>query len=419
MEPVVHTEPHKQVETRRIEVSVKTLLLLPCIVAGCFVIVKLLPIVLVVVMALLLVGTLNPAVRWLEQHHWKRNTAVMVVFGAMAIAVIGLCVLTVAPFVSQVESLVEHEPELRGKLADALAKSSFTAGYADKLRHFQWGDLAQSSALSVLTASTHVFGAIAYGVSAVFLALYIMLDRHRLLGGLFALTPRAYHLRLGRVLLNLETIVGGYIRGQALTCALVAIFTLIVLTVCSVPNPLALAMLAGVVDLLPYIGAALAVGPAALTAATQGIPTMLIVAGLLLAYQEFESRIIVPRVYGRVLRLPSSIVLVALLAGGVLMGILGALLALPAAAALRMLLLSFRSALPGECVDDERWRERDEREEREYFEASREAPAEQAARLALQIAFERLRQEGELALEVPMTFGIARAGKHAMARAPH
>jgi predicted PurR-regulated permease PerM len=358
-------------------------------------------------------------VRWLEQHHWKRNRAVTVVFVAVAIAVIGLCVLTVAPFVSQVQSLVQHEPELRDKLADALAKSRVTAGYADKLRHFQWGELAQNSALSVLTASTHVFGAIAYAVSAVFLALYIMLDRDRLLGGLFALTPRAYHLRLGRVLLNLETIVGGYIRGQALTCALVAVFTLVVLTVCSVPNPLALAMLAGVVDLLPYIGAALAVGPAALTAATQGIPTTLIVAGLLLAYQEFESRIIVPRVYGRVLRLPSSIVLVALLAGGVLMGILGALLALPAAAALRMLLLSFRSALPGECVDDERWRERDEREEREYFEASREAPAEQAARLALDISFERLRQEGELALEVPMTFGIARAGKHAMARSPH
>lgn len=419
MEQVPLSDPDHRLETRRIEVSAKTLLLLPCIAAGCFVLVKLLPIVLVIIMALLFVGTLNPAVRWLEQHHWKRNRAVMAVFVAVAIATIGLCVLTVAPFVSQVQSLIQHEPELRGKLADALAKSSVTSGYADKVRQFQWGELAQSSALSVLTASTHVFGALAYAVSAVFLALYIMLDRDRLVGGLFALTPRAYHLRLGRVLLNLETIVGGYIRGQALTCALVAVFTLIVLTACSVPNPLALAMLAGVVDLLPYIGAALAVGPAALTAATKGVPTMLIVSGLLLAYQEFESRIIVPRVYGRVLRLPSSIVLVSLLAGGVLMGILGALLALPAAAALRMLLLSFRSALPGECVDDEHWRERDEREEREYFEASRDAPAEQAAKLALQISFARLRQEGELALEVPMTFGIPRAGKHAMARTPH
>jgi predicted PurR-regulated permease PerM len=419
MEPADPLERDEHVETRRVEVSVKTLLLVPCIAAGCFVLWKLLPVVLVVIMALLLVGTLNPAVRWLEQRGWKRGVAVMVVFGTVAITLIGLCVLTIAPFVSQVKSLVEHEPELRDKLADTLAKTSFTSGFADKLRHFEWGQLAETSALSVLTASTHVFEAIAYAVSAVFLALYIMLDRDRLLGGLFALTPRAYHLRLGRVLLNLETIVGGYIRGQALTCALVAIFTLIVLTACSVPNPLALAMLAGVVDLLPYIGAALAVGPAALTAATKGIPTMLIVAGLLLAYQEFESRVIVPRVYGRVLRLPSSVVLFALLAGGVLMGILGALLALPAAAALRMLLLSFRSALPGECVDDERWRERDEREEHEYFEASRDAPAEQAAMLALKISFERLRQEGELALEMPMTFGIARAGKHAMARSPH
>src|ERR1700759_3896861 len=110
-----------------------------------------------------------------------------------------------------------------------------------------------------------------------------MIERDRLVGGLFALPQRAFHLRLSRVLLNLETMVGGYIRGQALPCALVAVFTLIVLTACGVPNPLALAMFAGVVYLLPYVGAALAVGPAAVFAATKGIPTMLIVSALLLA----------------------------------------------------------------------------------------------------------------------------------------
>ena len=55
---------------------------------------------------------------------------------------------------------------------------------------------------------------VAYAVSAIFLALYIMIDRDRLRGGLFAVVPRTHHMRLSRVLVNLETIVGGYIRGQ-------------------------------------------------------------------------------------------------------------------------------------------------------------------------------------------------------------
>ena len=68
----------------------------------------------------------------------------------------------------------------------------------------------------------------------------------------------------------------------------------------------------------------------------------------MLAYEEFESRFLVPRIYGRALRLPSSVVLVALLAGGTLMGIVGALLALPVAAAMRMLVDELRVELPGE-----------------------------------------------------------------------
>jgi predicted PurR-regulated permease PerM len=77
---------------------------------------------------------------------------------------------------------------------------------------------------------------------------------------------------MARVRLILETIVGGYIRGQALTCALMASLTWILLTACRVPNALALAMFAGVADLLPpYVGAMLAVAPAALVASMQGL----------------------------------------------------------------------------------------------------------------------------------------------------
>lgn len=395
--------------TTRIELSTRTLVLVPCVLALCFVVLKLLPVVLVLIVALMLVGTLNPAVEWLTRKHIKRAPAVVTLYIAVALGVIGICVLTLAPLIAQVHSVVQHEPELRARVADLLSNNNYTKGLGERLRNVEYGALAETNAAGLLTAGTQMVELVAFIVSAFFLALYITIDRDRLRGGLFALTPRAYHVRLSRILLNLEAIVGGYIRGQALTCAFAAVFTWLVLTVCSVPNALALAMFAGIADLLPYIGALLAVGPAALLAATQGLPTMLIVAGVLIAYQEFESRFIVPRVYGQVLRLPSSVVLISLLAGGTLMGIPGALLALPTAAALRMLMLASRVALPGDCVDDERIRARDEQAEQQYAERAQGAPADQAAAIALQISEQRMRQDGELALEVPMTSGERRS----------
>jgi predicted PurR-regulated permease PerM len=96
------------------------------------------------------------------------------------------------------------------------------------------------------------------------------------------------------------------------------------------------------------IGGILAVTPAVLSALSQGPGTAAIVAAMMFAYQEFENRVLVPRIYGRALRLSPAAVLIALLVGGKLMGILGALLALPIAAALLMIITELRLELPGE-----------------------------------------------------------------------
>ena len=96
----------------------------------------------------------------------------------------------------------------------------------------------------------------------------------------------------------------------------------------------------------------------------------------MLAYEEFEARMIVPRVYGRALRLPSSVIFFSLLAGGVLSGIAGALFALPVAAALLMLVEELRVELPGqqEQAADIETRVRDDRGEREYERRAEACP---------------------------------------------
>ena len=174
-----------------------------------------------------------------------------------------------------------------------------------------------------------------------------------------------------------------------------ALFVFGLLKVCGVENALALAVFAGLADVLPYIGPLLSVGPAVLAALSRGPVVVVVVLVLMLAYEEFESRVLVPRIYGRALRLPSSLVLLALLAGGTLMGILGALLALPVAATVMMLIEELRVELPGEQEQavDTQVREADDRGEEEYERRTEGVGAEQAAAIAVEISRDRREEE--------------------------
>ena len=122
---------------------------------------------------------------------------------------------------------------------------------------------------------------------------------------------------------------------------------------------------------------------------------MALVLVIMLAYEEFESRVLVPRIYGRALPLPSSVVLFTLLVGGTLMGILGALLALPVAATVMMLIEELRVDLPGEQEQpvDKRQREADDRGEEEYERRTAGVGAEQAAAIAVEISRDRREEE--------------------------
>jgi len=302
------------------------MLLALAVAAGAWLTLKLLPILLVVVLALFLVATLNPIVRALTRRGLGRSWAVGLVFFALLVASVLLGLLTLPPLGSQIAKLVEDAPRLQQSLADQLARIPFTARFADTVRNERAGQHVNEVLKQVLAYSPQVVEVIAYGATTIFIAIYMMLDHQRMQGALYAVVPRRYHLRLARVSLKFETIVGGYIRGQVITSTAMAIFVFALLTVCRIPNSIAFAALAGATDVLPFIGFLFLIGPAGIAAIPRGAAIAITVLVALSAYQEFENRVLVPRVYGRVLRLPPTVVIVALLAGGTLMGILGAIL---------------------------------------------------------------------------------------------
>jgi predicted PurR-regulated permease PerM len=196
-------------------------------------------------------------------------------------------------------------------------------------------------------------------------------------------------MRLARILQNLEVIVGGYMRGQLVTSAAIGAFTFLLLVICEVPNALSLALFAAVADVIPFIGGLLAATPAVLAALSQGLPVAVLVAVALFVYQEFENRVLIPRVYEHTLRLAPTTVILALLAGGLLLGVIGAVLALPIAAGLQMMLAELRVEMPGDDQDDRSALARDAKTEATYERMSAGATAPDAGQIARKLAHDR------------------------------
>ncbi len=389
----------------RFELSLKSLFIILGVLAGIWLVVHALLVLLVLVTALMLVGALHPLVAWLEQRRMRRVFAIGLVFVVGTVVAGTLLALTVPTVIKQVKSVIENEPKIRETLASYLDESQLTAPLAQDLRQVDYKELMKSSRQSLLNVGMRLGEATAYLFAAVFLAFYMMLDRDRLRGALYAVVPRSHHIRLSRILINLETIVGGYIRGQLFTCALMAGFILVLLLACRVPNAMAIALFGGVMDLLPYIGIFLTMGPAVLAAYGQGPVIAGIVFVLMLGYEELESRVLVPLVYGRALRLPSSVVFFSLIVGTALAGLVGALLALPLAAAGLMLVEELRVELPGEAVqpEDIAQQRADDRGELDYERRAEGMPADQAAAIAVEIAGERKKAEVAASQDLPVT----------------
>lgn len=378
--------PAPNATTVRYEIAPRSIAWVLVTVVGVWLIIQLHAVVILLVVSLVIAGTLNPLVEWLERHGLKRIYALIVVFIALLLGTSLLVFLTVPPLVEQLAQIVRDAPHHRLILITALQQHDISIPLARALQNARLDSTFAHIENNLVTYSPRAVLLLGWAVTALFLSFYLLADGKRAQGALFAIVPREYHMRLARILQNLEVIVGGYMRGQLFTCALIGLFTFLLLVVCKVPNALSIALFAALTDVIPFIGGLLATIPAVLFALSRGVPVSMIVLLSLFLYQEFETRILIPRVYGVVLRLAPAVVLLALLAGGVLQGVIGALLALPVAAGLQMMLEELRVDLPGDDSDDRKGLARDAKTEATYERMSAGATAPEAGQIARTIA---------------------------------
>ena len=165
------------------------------------------------------------------------------------------------------------------------------------------------------------------------IALYLLIEGRRALEWLIVFAHDVNRKKLRRTMNDVQPIVFAYMRGQAITCALCGGMALTTLMLLHIPAAVPLAVLAFIADLVPIVGTVVMIAPAVLLALVISPVKAMIVLAVYLAYHLTESYYIIPRVFGKEMRLSNLTVLLAVTIAGILQGAIGAVLILPFVAA--------------------------------------------------------------------------------------
>jgi len=297
-----------------------------------------------VLVSVLITLALNPVVEVLTRRGVPRPLAVLVVFLGLVGVFALLIFLVVPPIVAETASLIEEAPEFFEELgtrpwwAELDARYDISERVTTEIEH-RLSDTGFVSAIfgGVLGAAGWLATGVVGLLTTLILTLYFLAALPAVKEATYRLVPASRRPRVVSLAEEIMRRVGGYALGQVLVATINATCAWIMMSVLSIPYAVVLAVLVGILGLIPMVGATLGAAIVALVALFQDPRLALVVVVYFLVYQQIENYVIVPRVMSRTVSVPGAVTVVAVLAGGTLLGVLGALLAIPVAAGLLLL----------------------------------------------------------------------------------
>jgi predicted PurR-regulated permease PerM len=321
-------------------VVAKVVLIIAAVVAGLYLAYLIREVIGLFLIAAFFAIAITPAVNWLNKRHVPRWAAILLVYLSIGASIFGIGLLIVPPLVNGVTDLSDNLP-----------------GYVDDLRHNQTfrdydnryhitaklRDQAQQlpsklgdAAGTLRDVTVGVFNRFVQLFSILVITFFLVKDGHRLLNFVYGQVPPASARRMRKIAGDISDAISGYVFGNFVISILAGLVTYVTLRVLGVPFALPLAILFGFFDLIPLVGATLGGILVGIVVAFVYFPVGLIVwAAVLILYQQVENNLIQPVVYGKAVQLHPLIVIIAILIGAALLGVLGALIAIPAAAAVQ------------------------------------------------------------------------------------
>jgi predicted PurR-regulated permease PerM len=294
-----------------------------------------------ILIALFIAVSLDPAVRWLTRRGMRRGVAVTLIF-LLALALAAAFLLSVIPpLVTQGRNLADDLPDYLGRLQDR--SSQFRQlndryNITDQLQGLAT-TLPSRLGTGLLGFTGRVFGAVFNGLTVLVFTIYFMADMPRIRTGVVRLFPVGRRPHARRVVDLVVDKVGGYMIGNIIISLIAGVASFIAFTLLGVAFPVPLAFVVAICDLIPMIGATLGaiIGVTVALFSTDLVHTLL-VAAFFIAYQQLENYVIAPRVLKTTVELGAAAVLIAGLIGATVLGLVGALMAIPVAAAFNVLL---------------------------------------------------------------------------------
>jgi predicted PurR-regulated permease PerM len=296
-------------------------------------------IILIVVAMFLAVG-LNPAVEALQRRGVARRGAISIVFAGVIVAFVLFGLAVVPPVGKQLSEFVAAVPGYLEELSRHPTVRQLDAEYkiTEQLNTFVTATLAPRLATGIMGAGLVVLDSVFTTVTLLVLMLYFLGSLNTIKDYLLKLVPASRRTRTRAISEEILAGIGGYVAGNVLISVIAGVLTWIFLSVAGVRYALALALIVALTDLIPLVGATIGAVLVTGVALLQSLPAGIACAIFFVIYQQVENYLIYPRVMKRSVDVTPAVTVIAALFGGALLGIVGALLAIPVAAAIALII---------------------------------------------------------------------------------
>ena len=300
------------------------------IVVGLRVVLLLQGVLLVVVASLVLALGMQPAVAWLERRGLSRAIGLAVLLVGIGAVMLGGLVVVVPVAVGELDGFVDSLPQIQEEIRELGGLGPILANRLDP--SVLMGEGGEEVTRTIGTVASTVFNVL----TVLVLTPYFAYAFPRMKMWLLRLLYREDRPDLLRLLNEAGARISGYILGNLVVSALAGIVSFLGFWLMGIEFAIVLALWIAFTDLIPVLGAVIGAVPALAVAGRDGLGPVVAVALFLLAYQLFENYVVSPRVMTRAIDLSPAAVIVALMIGGTLAGVTGALLALPLAAMVKL-----------------------------------------------------------------------------------
>jgi predicted PurR-regulated permease PerM len=298
-----------------------------------------------IVAALFIALGLDPVVRWLETRKVPRPGGILISVSVLVLAVAGFFATLIPTIVEQVSEIVRQAPEwIRGFLdSDFFRTVDSQFGVRDRITTELDKFVKDPEAMGGIFGGVVGFGStVANGLFGTLivlvLSLYFLAALPSMKKWAYRLAPRSRRPRVQALSEAITDSVGNYVIGQACVALLNALFAFIVMSILGIPFSVLLAFVVALLAFIPLVGGMIAAVVVILVALTAGWQTAVIYAIAYFAYLQFEAYFISPRIMQRAVAVPGAVAVISVIAGGSLLGVLGALIAIPTAAAIMLLI---------------------------------------------------------------------------------